>query len=97
MSKLLEDEATANNADYAELQTSKTAELRAVTNRSKAAMSEIQTTRSNLIFVKEELRRLEQTSEDNQHRLVELEEERGSFRRQLRRTMAVAVGKITRR
>ena len=97
LSKLLEDERAANDADYAQLQSRKTAELAAATNRSKAAVSEIQTTRSNLLFVKEELRRLERTAEAKARTLEALEEERGSFRRQMRRTMAVAVGKITRR
>jgi hypothetical protein len=49
-----------------------------------------------LIFSQDELNPLEDSSRRNRLRVIELEDERSSFRKQVGRTMAIAIGRITR-
>jgi hypothetical protein len=51
----------------------------------------------DLIFAQDELNRLEDASRRNRLRVNELEDERSSFRKKVGRTMAIAIGRITRR
>ena len=51
----------------------------------------------DLIFAQDELNRLEDASRRNRLRVNELENERSSFRKKVGRTMAIAIGRITRR
>ena len=97
LSNLMNEERDAAKQDYQSLKQTKTAELAVVTSQTQGAMNEIQTTRSSLLFVQNELTRLETTSQKNELILHDIEEERGSFRKQLRRTASVAIGRITRR
>lgn len=97
LSLLLKDEGEAAQRDYQTLKNTKNAELASSASQLKVTMNEIQTMRSNLIFVQRELKGLEDTSQEKQLVLEELEEERMSFRKQARRMVGVAFGRITRR
>lgn len=93
----MQDEKAAIEQDYQMLKQTKTTELADNVSRNKRANNETQTMRSNLIETQYQLKRLETISQQNQQMLSELEEERTSFRKQVRRTMSVAIGRITRR
>lgn len=97
LSQLMKDEREAAKVDYQNLKKAKTTELANSRAQSKGATNEIQTMRSNLLFVQDELKRLEDTSREKELVLSELEEERASFRKQARRTVVAAFGRITRR
>ena len=97
LSQLLKDEQEAATQDYQNMKKTKSAELSDSEARANGAMNEIETMRSNLKVTQDELTRLEGTSQEKQLVLTELEEERMSFRKQARRTAAVAFGRITRR
>lgn len=95
LSQQLIDERDAGEAEFGRVKEAKTAELTGSRGRTTAALTEIAKTRTNLASVRDELRLLEQTSKEKGLVLQELEEERSSFRKQLRRTMVVAVDKLT--
>mmetsp|Transcript_20926 Transcript_20926/g.38386 ORF Transcript_20926/g.38386 Transcript_20926/m.38386 type:complete len:546 (-) Transcript_20926:364-2001(-) len=97
LSLKMQDEKAAAEQGYKILKQTKTTELADIVSRNKRAINETQTTRSNLIETQYQLKRLEETSQWNQQTLSELEEERTSFRKQVRRTMSVAISRITRR
>eukprot|EP00571_Detonula_confervacea_P013906 CAMPEP_0172303364 /NCGR_PEP_ID=MMETSP1058-20130122/4898_1 /TAXON_ID=83371 /ORGANISM="Detonula confervacea, Strain CCMP 353" /LENGTH=582 /DNA_ID=CAMNT_0013014147 /DNA_START=32 /DNA_END=1780 /DNA_ORIENTATION=+ len=97
LSLLMKDEGEAAKLDYQTMENTKTTQLANSASRVMKTKNEIQTMRSNLIFVQGELKRLEDTSQEKQLVLEELEEERMSFRKQARRTVSVAFGRITRR
>lgn len=95
LSQQLIDERDAGEAEFGRVREAKTAELAGSRGRTTAALTEIAKTRTNLASVRDELRLLEQTSKEKGLVLQELQEERSSFRKQLRRTMVVAVDKLT--
>ena len=97
LAQLTEDERVQAEADLEQLRGAKTAQLNDSNIRVNIASKEIQTMRSNLNLVRYELTQLENTSQKKQVVIDELEEERASFRKQARRTMAVAINKIRRR
>lgn len=94
LSQLMVDEREAAKTEYQTLKRDKSATLTNNLSNIKGINNQIQTLRSNLIYVDSELKMLEDTSRKAHVRVEELEEERGSFRKQLKRTVKVAVGKI---
>lgn len=97
LSALMKDERDASNRDYEELTKTKTDTLEKNVSQYERTAEEIQTVRSNLIFLQRKLNKLEGTAGRNRLRLNELEEERSSFRQQMGRTMSIAIGKLTQR
>ena len=97
LSNLMSDEKAESEREYSELQSTKTSKLNDTISQSKRTLNEIQTTKSNISFVQNELNRLEDKSRRNGEVINKLEEERGSFRKQLRRTAVVALRRIARR
>jgi len=97
LSLMMKGEREVAEQDYQNLKRRKTTELDDSMSRANGARNEVQTTRSNLKMVEYELKTLEKTFQEQQDALSELEEERTSFRKQARRTVAVAIGRITRR
>lgn len=95
LSQQLIDEKTAGETELRRVKDTKSAELASSRARTTQALNEIGITRSNLVAVRDELRRLESNSKEKSLVLEELEEERSSFRKQFRRTMVVAVDKMT--
>jgi len=93
----MKDERDASNRDYEELTKTKTDTLEKNVSQYERTAEEIQTVRSNLIFLQRKLNKLEGTAGRNRLRLNELEEERSSFRQQMGRTMSIAIGKLTQR
>ena len=94
LGQLMVDEREAAKTEYQTLKRDKSATLSNNLSNIKGINNQIQTLRSNLIYVDSELKMLEDTSRKAHVRVEELEEERGSFRKQLKRTVKVAVGKI---
>ena len=94
LGQLMVDEREAAKTEYQTLKRDKSATLTNNLSNIKGINNQIQTLRSNLIYVESELKMLEDTSRKAHVRVEELEEERGSFRKQLKRTVKVAVGKI---
>mmetsp|Transcript_9422 Transcript_9422/g.20382 ORF Transcript_9422/g.20382 Transcript_9422/m.20382 type:complete len:553 (+) Transcript_9422:97-1755(+) len=97
LSTLMQQERSVAEGEYANLQAKKTKELSDSVAQSKAASNDIQTMKSNLVYVQYELNQLEKTAEQKEEVLSELVGERTSFRKQLRRTAKVAFSRITRR
>jgi len=95
LSQQLSDEKTAGEIELRTIKDTKSAELAGSRARTTQALNEIGITRSNLVAVRDELRLLETSSKEKSLVLEELEEERSSFRKQFRRTMVVAVDKMT--
>eukprot|EP00984_Skeletonema_dohrnii_P038164 scaffold41077_cov150-Skeletonema_dohrnii-CCMP3373.AAC.1 len=95
LSQQLVDEKAAGEAEFGRVKDTKSAKLAGSRTRTTQALNEIGITRSNLVAVRDELRRLEFSSREKGLVLEELEEERSSFRKQFRRTMVVAADKIT--
>jgi hypothetical protein len=88
------DEREAAKAEYQALKKDKSDIL--VNNLQQVASTneEIATTRSKLIYIQQELNMLENTSKKNHIKIDKLENERNSFRKQLKRTVKVAVNKL---
>lgn len=97
LAALMREERTAAEEEYAQLQRTKTAELTGLASTSKGVSNEIETVKSNLTVVQYETRNLQRTLREKQVALDELEEERGSFRKQARRTLSIAVDRIRRK
>ena len=95
LSQQLLDEKAAGETEFVRIKDMKSAELAGSRARTTQALNEIGITRSNLVAVRDELRRLEVNSTQKSLALQELEDERSSFRKQFRRAVGVAVGKIT--
>eukprot|EP01082_Thalassiosira_pseudonana_P016100 g14026.t1 g14026 contig9:988866-990813(-) len=95
LARQMKDEKEAAEEDLRRLKEAKATELASSRTRTQRALSDIQTTRSNLVLVQDELRRLEQTSKQKDFELQELESERRSFRKQFKRTMAVGFDRLT--
>jgi len=95
LSQQLVDEKAAGEAEFGRVKDTKSAKLAGSRTRTTQALNEIGITRTNLVAVRDELRRLEFSSREKGLVLEELEEERSSFRKQFRRTMVVAADKIT--
>jgi len=95
LSQQLVDEKVAGEAEFGRVKDTKSAKLAGSRTRTTQALNEIGITRTNLVAVRDELRRLEFSSREKGLVLEELEEERSSFRKQFRRTMVVAADKIT--
>ena len=95
LSQQLIDEKTAGEAEFGLVKDAKSTEFAGSRARTTKALNEVGITRSNLVAVRNELRLLELSSKEKGIALQELEEERSSFRKQFRRTMVVAVDKIT--
>mmetsp|Transcript_12448 Transcript_12448/g.26285 ORF Transcript_12448/g.26285 Transcript_12448/m.26285 type:complete len:607 (-) Transcript_12448:323-2143(-) len=91
----MQDEKEAADADFLRVKDAKASELAGSMSRTKKAMDDIQVTRSNLLLVRGELRKLERVSKENEVVLRELEDERASFRKQFRRTFVVAADRLT--
>ena len=97
LSTLMKDEREAAKLDYQELKKTKNAALAKSASQYEETTDQIRSVRSDLIFAQDELNRLEDASRRNRLRVIELEDERSSFRKQVGRTMAIAIGRITRR
>jgi len=95
LSQQLVDEKAAGEAEFGRVKDTKSAKLAGSRTRTTQALNEIGITRTNLVAVRDELRRLEFSSREKGLVLEELEEERSSFRKQFRRSMVVAADKIT--
>lgn len=96
-STLMKDERDAATLDYQELMKSKNAALEKSVSQYEQTVEEIRNVRSNLIFIQREMNQLEGVLGRNRLTLNELEEERASFRKQMGRTLSIAIGRITRR
>jgi predicted nuclease with TOPRIM domain len=96
LSTLMKDEREAAKLDYQELKKTKNAALAKSASQYEETTDQIRSVRSDLIFAQDELNRLEDASRRNRLRVIELEDERSSFRKQAGRTMAIAIGRITR-
>jgi len=97
LSLMMQDERAVAEEDFQRMKLTKTTELTESISRSNSVTNEIQNVKSNLSFVEYELKTLQLASQQRQDTLSELEEERTSFRKQARRTISVAIGRITRR
>jgi len=94
LSQLMVDERDAAKAEYQALKKDKSDILASNLQQVASTNEEIATTRSKLIYVQQELNMLENTSKKNHIKIDKLREERGSFRKQLKRTVKVAVNKL---
>lgn len=95
MAQQIKDEKAAADEDLRLLKIAKGDELASSRTRTKKALNDIQTTKSNLILLQDMLHELEVVDAEKGAALQELEEERASFRKQLRRTAVVAIDKLT--
>ena len=94
LSQLMVDERESSKAEYQGLKKDKSDTLASNLQQVASTNEEIATTRSKLIYVQQELNMLENTSKRNHLKIDKLKEERGSFRKQLKRTVKVAVNKL---
>jgi soluble cytochrome b562/ElaB/YqjD/DUF883 family membrane-anchored ribosome-binding protein len=97
LSTLMKGEREAAKLDYQELKKTKDAALAKSASQYVGTMDQIRNVRSDLIFAQDELSRLRDASRENALKLNELEDERSSFRNQVKRTMAIAIARITRK
>jgi ElaB/YqjD/DUF883 family membrane-anchored ribosome-binding protein len=97
LSTLMKGEREAAKLDYQELKKTKDAALAKSASQYVGTMDQIRNVRSDLIFAQDELSRLRDASRENALKLNELEDERSSFRKQVKRTMAIAIARITRK
>jgi len=88
------DERELSKAEYQTLKKDKSDILASNLQQVASTNAEIATTRSKLIYIQQELNMLENTSKKNHIKIDKLEKERGSFRKQLKRTVKVAVNKL---
>ena len=95
MAQQMQDEKEAADEALRLLKINKSDELASSRARTNKALNDIQVTRSNLLLLQDMLQDLEVTDTEKGVILQELEEERSSFRKQLKRTAAVAIDKIT--
>eukprot|EP00804_Cyclotella_cryptica_P013952 CCRYP_002459-RA/>CCRYP_002459-RA protein AED:0.00 eAED:0.00 QI:117/1/1/1/1/1/2/1253/598 len=95
LAKQMKEEKEAADEDLSRLRDSKEVELVASRSRTQRALNDIQTTRSNLFLLQDQLAELESVSEEKGAILQVLEDERSSFRKQLKRTAVVAMDKLT--
>jgi len=94
LSQLMTDERESAKAEYQALKKEKSDTLASNLQQVASTNAEIATTRSKLIYIQQELNMLESTSKKNHIKIDKLENERGSFRKQLKRTVKVAVNKL---
>ena len=97
LSTLMKNEREAAKLEYQELKKTKDAALAKSASQYVGTMDQIRNVRSDLIFVQNELNRLRDASRENARKLNELKDERSSFRKQLKRTMAIAIDRIARK
>lgn len=95
LARQMKDEQEAADDDLSRLRDSKEVELVASKSRTQRALNDIQTTRSNLFLLQGQLAELEAEAEEKGAILSALEDERSSFRKQLKRTVVVAIDKLT--
>ena len=95
MAQQIKDEKDTADEDLRLLKLSKGDELASSRARTKKAMNDIQTTKSNLLLLQDILNELEVTDHKKAEVLQSLQEERSSFRKQLKRTAVVAIDKLT--
>jgi hypothetical protein len=95
MAQQIKDEKMAADEDLRLLKISKGDELANSRTRTNKALNDIQTTRSNLLLLQDMLTELEVTDQEKSIVLQGLEQERSSFRNQLKRTAVVAIDKLT--
>ena len=88
------DERESAKAEYQSLKKEKSDVLSSNLQQIASTNAEIATTRSKLVYIQQELNMLEGTSKKNHIKIDKLENERGSFRKQLKRTVKVAVNKL---
>ena len=94
LSQLMVDERESAKSEYQTLKKTKSDTLAKNLEQVQSTNNEIQVLRSKMVYVQQELNMLENTSRKAHVKLEELEDERGSFRKQLKRSVKVAVGKI---
>ena len=94
LSQLMVDERESAKSEYQTLKKTKSDTLAKNLEQVQSTNNEIQVLRSKMVYVQQELNMLENTSRKAHLKLEELEDERGSFRKQLKRSVKVAVGKI---
>lgn len=97
LSTLMKNEREAAKLEYQELKKTKDAALAKSASQYVGTMDQIRNVRSDLIYVQNELNRLRDASRENARKLNELKDERSSFRKQLKRTMAIAIDRIARK
>lgn len=95
MAQQIEVEKEEANEALRLLRINKSDELASSRARTNKALSDIQVTRSNLLLLQDMLRDLEVIDTEKRVILQGLEDERSSFRKQLKRTATVAIDKIT--
>jgi hypothetical protein len=95
LSQQIRDEKAAAEEDLRMLKISKGDELANSRMRTNKALNDIQATRSNLLLLQDMLQELEVADTEKSAVLQELEEERSSFRKQLKRTASVAMDRLT--
>ena len=95
MAQQIKDEKEAADEDLRLLKIAKGDELASSRARTKKALNDIQTTKSNLLLLQDMLKDLEVTDQETSVVLQRLEGERSSFRKQLKRTAIVAIDKLT--
>ena len=94
LSQLMVDERDVAKAEYQALKREKSDTLASNLQQVASTNAEIATTRSKLVYIQQELNMLENTSKSNHIKIDKLENERSSFRKQLKRTVRVAVNKL---
>jgi len=94
LSQLMNDERVSAKAERQALKKDKSDTLASNLQQVSSTNAEIATTRSKLIYIQQEVNMLENTSKRNHLKIDKLTEERGSFRKQLKRTVKVAVNKL---
>jgi len=97
LTRLMQDEKMEAEKNYKYIKQTKTTELDINASQIRRAKNEIGIVQSDLFVVNYEMNNLEKELQQQQCRLSELEEERSSFRKQARRTLSTAFGRITRR
>lgn len=95
MARQIEDEKAAADEDLRLLKIAKGDELASSRTRTKKALNDIQTTKSNLLLLQDMLKDLEVADAERSAVLQGLEQERSSFKKQLKRTAVVAIDKLT--
>ena len=95
MAQQIKDEKNAADEDLRLLKISKGDELVSSRARTNKALNDIQTTKSNLLLLQDMLNDLEVTDHKKAFVLQGLEDERSSFRKQLKRTATVAIDRLT--
>jgi hypothetical protein len=94
LARQMKEEREAADEDLRLLKSSKAVELDNSRARTKRALNDIQTTRSNLSLLQDQLAELEVTSVEKDVILQGLEDERSSLRKQLKNTAVIVLRRV---